>query len=212
VFKQKKGVFIVGATNRPELLDKAICRPGRLDAMVYVPLPDMLGRKATFKAILRKTPVNEDVNFDMLAEKFDGFSGADIQEFCNRAMYFALEESIKRSEDFQEQVELLKKDGKEIPPELQEEPLKELRWEHFVKAAPYARKSVDEIQIRKYIQFAEKMKGTMPNIGGDMPQGAGGGINLLGDIIPTNNNQGGGQNLFGGSENQNNDGLYDEDD
>lgn len=210
--QSKKGVFIVGATNRPELLDKAICRPGRLDAMVYVPLPDLGGRKQTFKAIMRKTPVNEDVNFDELALKFEGFSGADIQEFCNRAMYFALEESIKKTEEFNEQIELLKKEGKEIPPELNEEPVKEIRWEHFVKAAPYARKSVDEIQIRKYHQFAEKMKGSMPNLGfgDDMPQGAGGGVNLLGDLVPNNNNNNGNDNLFG-NDNQNNDGLYEDD-
>jgi len=128
-------------------------------------------------------------------------------------MYFALEESIRKTEEFNEQIEQLKKEGKEVPPELQEEPVKELRWEHFVKASPFARKSVDEIQIRKYHQFAEKMKGTMPSLGygDDMPQGAGGGLNLLGDLVPNNNNQNNGNNnLFGGNDNQNNDGLYDD--
>jgi transitional endoplasmic reticulum ATPase len=208
----KKGVFIVGATNRPELLDKAICRPGRLDAMVYVPLPDLPGRKATFKAIMRKTPLNEDVNFDLLAEKFEGFSGADIQEFCNRAMFFALEESITRTENNNTQIEQLKKEGKDIPKELTDDPVKEIRWEHFIRAAPFARKSVDEVQIRKYHQFAEKMKGTMPNLGygDDMPQGAGGGgVNLLGDFAPQGGNQGGNQPFFNNTEPQN-DGLYDD--
>jgi len=120
----------------------------------------------------------------------------------------------KKTEEFNEQIEQLKKEGKEIPPELQEEPVKELRWEHFVRAAPFARKSVDEIQIRKYHQFAEKMKGTMPNLGfgDDLPQGGGGGLNLLGDLVQNNNRNNGNDNLFGGSDNQNNDDLYGETD
>jgi len=203
--QSKKGVFIVGATNRPELLDKAICRPGRLDAMVYVPLPDLEGRKGVFKAVLRKTPIAEDVNFDVLSRQFEGFSGADITEFCNRAMYFALEESIKKTEELNEQIEHLKKEGKEIPPELNEEPVKEIRWEHFIKAAPFARKSVDQIQIRKYAQFAEKMKGSMPNLGfGDDPK-PGQGVNLSFDVsAPRAQDLG----TTGGAANQGTDDLY----
>jgi len=213
--QSKKGVFIVGATNRPELLDKAICRPGRLDAMVYVPLPDLEGRVGVFKANMKKTPIAEDVNFDVLARQFEGFSGADITEFCNRAMYFALEESIKKTEDLNAQIEQLKKEGKEIPPELSEEPVKEVRWEHFVKSAPFARKSVDQIQIRKYAQFAEKMKGSMPNLGfGDEPK-AGQGVNLSFDVSAPRpqdlgtGNQGTGGDLYGGD--QGTDDLYGDD-
>lgn len=77
---EKKNVFFIGATNRPEMLDDALLRPGRLDSLVYIPLPDFEARKAIFKAVTRKTPVSKNVDWEFLATKTDGFSGADIAE------------------------------------------------------------------------------------------------------------------------------------
>jgi transitional endoplasmic reticulum ATPase len=78
----RKNVFVIGATNRPDTLDSAIMRPGRLDQLVYVPLPDHKSRVAIFKANLRRSPVAENVDFDELATATQGFSGADITEIC----------------------------------------------------------------------------------------------------------------------------------
>jgi transitional endoplasmic reticulum ATPase len=77
---EQKNIFFIGATNRPGMLDDALLRPGRLDSLVYVPLPDLEARKSVFKATTRKTPVAKNVNFSYLAKITDGFSGADIAE------------------------------------------------------------------------------------------------------------------------------------
>lgn len=79
---QKKNVFFIGATNRPDILDEALVRPGRLDQLIYIPLPDHASRISVFKAVLRKTPVAKNVSFEFLSTLTEGFSGADITELC----------------------------------------------------------------------------------------------------------------------------------
>merc|ERR1712194_100910 len=78
----KKNLFFIGATNRPDILDEALIRPGRLDQLIYIPLPDMGSRLNIFKAVLKKTPIANNVSFKFLSELTDGFSGADITELC----------------------------------------------------------------------------------------------------------------------------------
>lgn len=78
----KKDLFFIGATNRPDILDEALIRPGRLDQLIYIPLPDKGARRNIFKANLRKSPVAENVSYDHLADITDKFSGADIAELC----------------------------------------------------------------------------------------------------------------------------------
>ena len=78
----KKSVFFIGATNRPEILDEAIIRPGRLDQLIYIPLPDEPSRLNVFKANLRKTPIAKNIDMGYLARITEGFSGADITEIC----------------------------------------------------------------------------------------------------------------------------------
>jgi transitional endoplasmic reticulum ATPase len=80
----KKNVFIIGATNRPDQIDPALLRPGRLDQLIYIPLPDERSRLAVFKAALRKSPIAKDVDLDYLAKVTPGFSGADLTEICQR--------------------------------------------------------------------------------------------------------------------------------
>lgn len=90
----KKNIFFIGATNRPEILDEAIIRPGRLDQLIYIPLPDMPSRLGIFKANLRKTPISKDVDLGFLSNITDGFSGADITEICQKAAKSAVRDSI----------------------------------------------------------------------------------------------------------------------
>merc|ERR1719299_291599 len=92
----KKTVFIIGATNRPDIIDSALLRPGRLDQLIYIPLPDTGSRQQIFKSVLRKSPVAQDVDFDVLTKHTGGFSGADITEICQRACKYAIRESIER--------------------------------------------------------------------------------------------------------------------
>merc|ERR1719198_1689559 len=74
----KKSVFVIAATNRPDMLDSAVMRPGRLDQLVYLPLPDLESRLAIIKACTRKSPLAKDISLDEIAERTEGFSGADL--------------------------------------------------------------------------------------------------------------------------------------
>jgi transitional endoplasmic reticulum ATPase len=96
----KKNVFIIGATNRADILDPALMRPGRLDQKIYIPLPDLKSRVAIFKACLKKTPIAPDVDINSMAASTDGCSGADITSICQRATKFAIRESLDRLHAF----------------------------------------------------------------------------------------------------------------
>ena len=90
----KKNVFIIGATNRPDQIDTALLRPGRLDQLIYIPLPDEVSRLDILRATLRKSPVSPNVDLNFLAKNTHGFSGADLTEICQRAAKLAIRESI----------------------------------------------------------------------------------------------------------------------
>ena len=75
---------------RPDIIDSALLRPGRLDQLIYIPLPDEGSRRQIFKAVLRKSPVADDVDIDLLVKFTNGFSGADITEICQRACKYAI--------------------------------------------------------------------------------------------------------------------------
>jgi transitional endoplasmic reticulum ATPase len=91
----EKTVFIIGATNRPDIIDPALLRPGRLDQLIYIPLPDEASRHRIFKACLRKSPVATKVDLGALARFTAGFSGADITEICQRACKY-FEKDLER--------------------------------------------------------------------------------------------------------------------
>lgn len=89
-----RNVIIIGATNRPDLIDSALMRPGRLDRIVYVRLPDAETRQEIFHIKLAKIPIASDVNIDELVEQTNGYSGAEIEAICKEAALRALEESF----------------------------------------------------------------------------------------------------------------------
>lgn len=78
-----------------DIIDPAILRPGRLDQLIYIPLPDEKSREAIFKANLRKSPVAKDVDMVYIAKVTHGFSGADLTEICQRACKLAIRQSIE---------------------------------------------------------------------------------------------------------------------
>ena len=84
-FESNEGVILVSATNRPDVLDPALLRPGRFDRQVVVPLPDVKGREKIFEVHARKTPLDGQVDFAILARGTPGFSGADIENLVNEA-------------------------------------------------------------------------------------------------------------------------------
>jgi len=88
-FEGSEGVIVVAATNRPDVLDPALLRPGRFDRQVVVPLPDVRGREQILKVHMRKVPLGDDVKAKILARGTPGFSGADLANLVNEAALFA---------------------------------------------------------------------------------------------------------------------------
>jgi cell division protease FtsH len=91
-FDGNEGVIVIAATNRPDVLDSALLRPGRFDRQVVVPLPDILGREAILKVHMRKVPLADDVKARDIARGTPGFSGADLANLVNEAALFAARE------------------------------------------------------------------------------------------------------------------------
>ncbi|XP_064385991.1 transitional endoplasmic reticulum ATPase [Halichondria panicea] len=172
----KKNVFIIGATNRPDIIDPAILRPGRLDQLIYIPLPDEASRLSILKATTRKSPVAEDVDMAYLSKITKGFSGADLTEVCQRACKMAIRESIeaeiRKEKEFRENPDIDMEEDESVP---------EIRKDHFEEAMKFARRSVTDNDIRKYEMFAQKLQ-TSRGFGGNFrfpqaqaPQGGAGG-------------------------------------
>ena len=88
-FETNLGVIVMAATNRPDILDPALLRPGRFDRQVYVTLPDVRGREQILNVHMRKVPVGQDIRADILARGTPGFSGADLANLVNEAALFA---------------------------------------------------------------------------------------------------------------------------
>lgn len=121
----KKNVFIIGATNRPDQIDSALLRPGRLDQLIYIPLPDEPSRLSILKACLKKSPVSQSVDLNFLAKNTHGFSGADLTEICQRAAKLAIRESIdadiRRTREKREKDEAAGEDDMKVEEEAEEE-------------------------------------------------------------------------------------------
>jgi transitional endoplasmic reticulum ATPase len=172
----KKSVFIIGATNRPDIIDPAIIRPGRLDQLVYIPLPDEESRKNILESSLRKSPLAEDVDLGFLAKHTNGFSGADLTEICQRAVKFAIRESIEKEIQREEEMAQAADEGMDEDEALGPA-VPFITRAHFEEAMKYARRSVADKDIRHYEMFAQKLAQSRGNMGGGgfkFPDSAGG--------------------------------------
>jgi len=125
------GVVVIGATNRPDILDPAILRPGRFDRLVYVKPPDKKSRLAIFRIHTRNMPLAEDVDLEELAEITEGYVGADIEAICREAVMLALREDPNA-----EKVEM----------------------RHFLEALKKIKPSVSETMLSFYERFEEKLR------------------------------------------------------
>lgn len=101
-FESNEGVILISATNRPDILDPALLRPGRFDRQVVVPLPDIKGREGILKVHMKKTPIGPDVDVSILARGTPGFSGADLENLVNEAALLG----AKRNKDRIEMIDL----------------------------------------------------------------------------------------------------------
>ncbi|MCP9261545.1 Transitional endoplasmic reticulum ATPase [Dirofilaria immitis] len=154
----KKNVFIIGATNRPDIIDSAILRPGRLDQLIYIPLPDEASRLQIFKANLRKTPIATDLDLTYLAKTTVGFSGADLTEICQRACKLAIRESIEKEIRHEKEKQERRARGEELMDDDAYDPVPEITRAHFEEAMKFARRSVSDNDIRKYEMFAQTLQ------------------------------------------------------
>ena len=122
-------VVVIGATNRPDILDKALLRPGRFDRIIVVPPPDKEARLEIFKIHTRGMPLAKDVDLKKLAEVTEGYSGADIENVCREAAMEALRENMRT---------------------------KEVKMEHFEKVIERIKPTLNKEETEAYREFAER--------------------------------------------------------
>lgn len=151
----KKNVFIIGATNRPDIIDPALMRPGRLDQLIFIPMPDMESRLSILKSVLRKSPVSKDVDLSYLAQQTDKFTGADLTEICQRAAKLAIRESITRD---MERDRLREQAGEDAMDEDTDDLVPEITPRHFEEAVRNARRSVSDRNLQQYSTFAQTLQ------------------------------------------------------
>lgn len=165
----KKSLFIIGATNRPDILDPAILRPGRLDQLIYIPMPDELSRLSILKANLRKTPISKNVDLAYIARHTNGFSGADITGICQRAVKAAIRDAIAAEAERRKQ---LGPDAVETEEEFDAVP--EVMVKHFQEALRGARPSVSRHDLEKYEMFKTQLVTQRGSLSQDiqLPEGA----------------------------------------
>ena len=151
----KKSVFIIGATNRPDIIDPAVMRPGRLDQLIYIPLPDEGSRMNILKSVTRKSPLSAELaeKLPYLAKTLHGFSGADITEIAQKAAKMAIRESIEK--EIEDEKEKAAAGGDAAMDEDMPDPVPEITTYHFEEAMKYARRSVSDNDIRKYEMFSQ---------------------------------------------------------
>lgn len=200
----KKNIFFIGATNRPDILDDALLRPGRLDQLIYIPLPDLPSRYAILKANLRKSPIAKDVDMNVIARYTDGFSGADITEICQRASKAAIRENIEADARIQAM--------KNLNPDFEAEgdPVPEICRKHFEEALRNARRSVTPTDLDRYENFKRKFD---PSYASSQTGQSGSMINWGTPAQPAQNNSPG---MFGNNnagpidvEDEDDDDIYD---
>jgi len=129
--EELRDVVIIAATNRPDLIDPALLRPGRIDRLVLVPAPDEKGRLEILKVHTRNMPLDKDVDLKELAKKTEGFSGADLEALCREAAMNALREDINA---------------------------KKVKRKHFEKAMEKITPSITPDMIKYYEKFVERSK------------------------------------------------------
>ena len=152
----KKNVFIIGATNRPDIIDTALMRPGRLDQLIYIPMPDFESRLGILRATLRKSPVSKDVDLAYLAAQTDKFTGADLTEICQSACKLAIREEIERDI---ERERLRGEAGDEMEEDDDDEDtMPEILPSHFEAAVRQARRSVSDRDLAQYASFAQTLQ------------------------------------------------------
>ncbi|XP_010497964.1 PREDICTED: cell division control protein 48 homolog C-like [Camelina sativa] len=142
---ERRNVYVVGATNRPDVIDPAFLRPGRFGNLLYVPLPNADQRASILKAITRKKPIDPSVDLDGIAKmRCEGFSGADLAHLVQKATFLAVEEITSTCEDDDEDVTDLTKCT--------------IKMTNFEQALSLVSPSVNKQQRRHYEELSKKLQ------------------------------------------------------
>jgi transitional endoplasmic reticulum ATPase len=160
----KKNVFIIGATNRPDIIDTALMRPGRLDQLIYIPMPDFESRLSILRATLRKSPIAKDVDLSYLASQTDKFTGADLTEICQSACKLAIREEIER--DIERQRIKEEANGMDDDDDEADDLMPEILSRHFEHAVRQARRSVSDRDLAQYASFAQTLQQSRAAVSG----------------------------------------------
>ncbi len=139
--EELKDVVVIAATNRPDMIDPALLRPGRIERHIYIPPPDKEARVEIFKIHLRGKPLADDVNIEELAEMTEGYSGADIEAVCREAGMLAIRELIKPG--------MTKEEAKEAAKKLK------IAKRHFEDALKKVKPSLTKEDVKKYEKMIE---------------------------------------------------------
>jgi len=126
-----EGVVVIGATNRPDILDPALLRPGRFDRLVYVPPPDRGARLEILKVHTRRMPLAPDVDLARIADITEGYTGADLANLCREAAILALREAGRPTK---------------------------VGMRHFEKAMEVVKPSISREDVERYEKLAEEFK------------------------------------------------------
>jgi ribosome biogenesis ATPase len=148
----RKDVFVVAATNRPDIIDPAMLRPGRLDKLLYVPLPSAVERQAILQTLLRKTPVSKDVDISAIASdaRCARFTGADLAGLVREACIVALKQYLASNSNIDA--------AKENHPKI-------LVYQvHFMTALSKTYPSVSEVDERSYNSLQFKLRGSRSQV------------------------------------------------
>merc|ERR1711937_637582 len=162
----KKSVFIIGATNRPDIIDTALMRPGRLDQLIYIPMPDYESRPSILRATLRKSPVSKDVDLGYLASQTDKFTGADLTEICQSACKMAIREEIERDIERERMREEAGDEMEDDDDEDDDDTMPEILPRHFESAVRQARRSVSDRDLAQYASFAQTLQQSRAAVSG----------------------------------------------
>ncbi|MCP8304993.1 MAG: CDC48 family AAA ATPase [archaeon] len=145
--EELRGVVVIGATNRPDIIDPALLRPGRFDRLLYVPAPDLEARKVILEIHTKRKPLAKDVNLDKLAELTDGYTGADLASLCNLATMSAIREHLDKYKT--------EKESKEKAKELK------VAMKHFDEALGKV-KPISQQEMEMYKEVSKRFSRILP--------------------------------------------------
>merc|ERR1719361_1736361 len=201
-----KQVFFIGATNRPDIIDPAIKRPGRLDQMIFIDLPDFPGRVSVLKATMRKSPIDPSVDFEYLAEQTHGYSYADLAGISKVAAKLAIRSTIANQVARLKAIEAGELD--EDAADEEEDAVPMITMEMLRRALKESKRSVSPAEYQKYLSMKVQFD-REAGIIDDSQQGVGQASQAQGVVPPSSNAAAQQPSLLGGGDDDDDSDIYD---